>query len=334
MSDNGDDPQRSRRPSRERLSLEAAIVARRYYLDGRQKSEIAAELGISRFKVARLLDDARASRLVRVHIEMPSELDLELGEKLAGRFGIRRSLVVGVDHRAPDVIDAQLGTAAAQFLSTRITADDVLGVAWGTTLAHAVDASPTFPACQLVQLMGGVAAAKLAVNGMELVRRLGEQTGSSAHVLHAPILVGSATTAEQLRRDASLAGTIDRFARLTVALVGIGSWLTGQSWFYREMPESERAELIAAGAAADVCSILLDRSGAAVTSPILDRTISISESELRAVPEVIAVAGGPDKVEAIAAALESGLVDILITDSDTARSLTGERTTVPETKDA
>ncbi len=38
-----------------------ATVARRYYLDGATKSDIAAELGLSRFKVARLLDEARAT---------------------------------------------------------------------------------------------------------------------------------------------------------------------------------------------------------------------------------------------------------------------------------
>ncbi|MCW2703257.1 MAG: transcriptional regulator, DeoR family, partial [Blastococcus sp.] len=36
-----------------------ASIARRYYLDGRSKVEIAEEFGLSRFKVARLLDAAR-----------------------------------------------------------------------------------------------------------------------------------------------------------------------------------------------------------------------------------------------------------------------------------
>jgi hypothetical protein len=38
-----------------------ASVARRYYLEGRSKVEIADELGLSRFKVARLLDAAWSS---------------------------------------------------------------------------------------------------------------------------------------------------------------------------------------------------------------------------------------------------------------------------------
>ena len=43
-------------------------VARSYYLDGRSKSDIAAELNISRFRVARLLEASRQSGLVRIVI--------------------------------------------------------------------------------------------------------------------------------------------------------------------------------------------------------------------------------------------------------------------------
>jgi DNA-binding transcriptional regulator LsrR (DeoR family) len=42
------------------------IAARRYLLDGATRSEIATELGISRFRVARLLDLARSRGLMRL----------------------------------------------------------------------------------------------------------------------------------------------------------------------------------------------------------------------------------------------------------------------------
>ena len=53
-----------------------ASVARRYYLDGRSKIEIAEEFSLSRFKVARLLDDARSSGLVRIEIGHPGVVDV------------------------------------------------------------------------------------------------------------------------------------------------------------------------------------------------------------------------------------------------------------------
>ena len=80
--------------ARAAVSLEAAMVARRYYIDDKQKNEIADEFGISRFKVARLLEEARASGIVRIYVDMPSEIDLPLGERVAARFAIRRVIVV------------------------------------------------------------------------------------------------------------------------------------------------------------------------------------------------------------------------------------------------
>ncbi|MDP9417042.1 MAG: transcriptional regulator, partial [Actinomycetota bacterium] len=55
-----------------------ATVARRYYLEGKSKVEIADELRLSRFKVARLLDTALATGLVRIEIGYPGSIDVDL----------------------------------------------------------------------------------------------------------------------------------------------------------------------------------------------------------------------------------------------------------------
>src|SRR4029077_15727855 len=73
--------------------LLAATVARRYYLDGASKSEIAVELGLSRFKVARMLDRARSSGLVRIELHYEGEIDLDLSVRLGAKYGLRRCLV-------------------------------------------------------------------------------------------------------------------------------------------------------------------------------------------------------------------------------------------------
>src|SRR3712207_496534 len=56
----------------------SASVARRYYLDGRSKTEIADEFGLSRFKVARLIETARATGLVRIEIGHRGLIDVVL----------------------------------------------------------------------------------------------------------------------------------------------------------------------------------------------------------------------------------------------------------------
>jgi lsr operon transcriptional repressor len=52
--------------------------------------------------------------------------------------------------------------------------------------------------------------------------------------------------------------------------------------------------------------------------------IAISPDQLRAVPDVVAIAGGAAKAPAILAALLSGLIHQLITDEEAARLLLAE----------
>ncbi|WP_291050153.1 sugar-binding domain-containing protein [Herbiconiux sp.] len=307
--------------ARPAVSLEAAIVARRYYIDDKQKNEIADELGISRFKVARLLDEAKASGIVRISVDMPADIDLPLGEEVARSYGIGRAIVVRAIEAAPDATGSLIGEAGAQYLRGILGADDVLGISWGTSLTALVDAVTDLAPADVVQMVGGMRAGRLEVGGAELVRRLTRTTGGRGFALHAPLLVRSAAMAEELRADPSLSDSTDRFSRLTIALVGIGSWNPPKSSLYGEFTEAERAELVQQGAVADLCTFVFDAEGRALDSPALQRAVGISAAELARVPEVIAVAGGDEKVAAIAAALRSGTVSTLVTDSTTARSL-------------
>lgn len=59
--------------------VQAAAMARRFYLEGKSKIQIAEEFGVSRFKVARVLETALERDLVRIEI------------RVAGRTG-RRAL--------------------------------------------------------------------------------------------------------------------------------------------------------------------------------------------------------------------------------------------------
>ena len=68
----------------------AARVARQYYVEGASKVNIADRLGISRFRVARLLDSAREAGMVRIEIGLPGgTLDVGLSAELCGAFGLQ-----------------------------------------------------------------------------------------------------------------------------------------------------------------------------------------------------------------------------------------------------
>ncbi len=307
--------------ARPTVSLEAAIVARRYYLDGKQKNEIADELGISRFKVARLLDEARAQGSVRIYVDMPAEVDLPLGEEVERAFGISRAIIVRAIDNAPDATVSLIGAAGAEYLASVLDADDVLGISWGTSLTSVVDAVLSLPPADVVQMVGGLRAAEMDVSGVELVRRLTRKSGGRAFPLLAPLLVRTPSMAAELRGDPSLADSIERFSRLSVALVGIGSWEPPKSSLYSEFTPEERGELSGRGAVADLCTFVFDAEGRVIDSPALDRAVGVTLDELRRVPRVIAVAGGDEKLRAISAVLRNGIINVLVTDSITAEGL-------------
>jgi DNA-binding transcriptional regulator LsrR (DeoR family) len=302
--------------------ITTVMAARRYFLDGATKSAIATELGISRFKVARLIEDAIRDGIVRIEIEPVPDVDVVLSRELAIAAGIRSAVVVRTGDGPADLERSQLGRAAATLLLETIDADDVLGVSWGRTL-HAMAAYlPDLPPCTVVQIVGSVPSLELDVNSLELVRRFAERAGGPVFPLHVPLIVEDPAVAAALRTDPSVSATLAMFPRLTRAIVGIGAWEPGGSTVRAGLSESSATALDTAGAVADVCAIPLDRAGKVVRATGLeDRTISITPDQLRAVPEVVAISGGRSKAPAIRAALRSGLIHRLVTTEETARLL-------------
>ena len=83
--------------------VQAAAMARRFYLEGKSKIQIAEEFGVSRFKVARVLETALERDLVRIEIRVPAELDAERSDALRARYGLRHAVVVESPAEAEDV---------------------------------------------------------------------------------------------------------------------------------------------------------------------------------------------------------------------------------------
>lgn len=302
--------------------LIAALVARRFYLEGRTKMQIGDELGISRFKVARILEQAVRDGIVRIEVVVPPEVDLELSQQVADRYGLRQVIVVTPGEGNPLAVRQQLGRACAALLAERLSEQDVLGVSWGRTLHALTDVLPPLPRATVVQIVGSVPSADLNVNSLELLRRLGECTGGPVHALHVPMVLDSAEVAASLRSAGYVARTLSTFGDLTCALVGIGAWHTGGSSLRSVLPSDIVGRLDRAGAVADVCSTVLDADGRVIGGDeVLSHCIAITTDQLRAVPDVLGLAGGADKAAAIAAAVRAGLLHRLIIDTSAASAL-------------
>jgi DNA-binding transcriptional regulator LsrR (DeoR family) len=119
----------------------------------------------------------------------------------------------------------------------------------------------------------------------------------------------------------NIRATLEMAKKAKIALVGVASPLNPLCTLNDSgyITEEELSKLEQAGA---VCSIgpcvFLNKEAQPCAIDLHQRVMGLSLDDLKAIPTVIAVAGGTEKHAAVRAALQSGLVHILITDEETA----------------
>ena len=301
-----------------------ASVARRYYLDGRSKIEIAEEFGLSRFKVARLLDAARESGLVRIEIRHQGEIDVDLSARLQDRFGLQHSVVVDTPDDDADSLRGHLGRAAARLLAEIITPQDVLGLAWARAVSAMARALPPLPRTPVVQLTGALSLPDGPDTSVDVVREVASASGGAAHVFYAPFTVPDAATARALRQQPEVARAFAQLPLVTKAVAGVGLWAPGQSTLYDALPADDCQALQRLGVCADVSGVFLSRDGEPVVTELSERMIGIGAEQMRAIPEVIVIPYGTAKALAVRAALRSGLLGGIVTHTALARAVLEE----------
>lgn len=298
----------------------AINAARKYFVEDRTKVQIAADLGISRYKVARLLDSARAEGIVRIEISTPTLVNPGLSERLRRKLGLARCLVVDLPGTG-DIDSARhaIGAAAAGLLAETVTAEDTLGIAWGRSVASMASALTTLARCDVVQLTG--VAGDLTHTPVDILRRVAAISGGDAFPIFAPLIVPDPATASALRSHPGVARTIEQFSRVTTATIAVGNWSRDGSQLYASLPPTVIGKLKGAPIVGEVCGLLLDDAGRQVPTQLDNRTIAIGYDELRAIPDVIAVAAGAAKARAIYAVTRSGIATSLVTDTSAATTL-------------
>jgi DNA-binding transcriptional regulator LsrR (DeoR family) len=290
-----------------------ASLARGHFIRGKSKIELAEEFGLSRFKVARLIDEARDSGLVRIEIRHHGEIDVDLSARLGERFELTHSIVVDTPEDDAASLRDHLGRAAAELLSEVITAEDVLGLAWARAVSAMVRSLRPLPGTAVVQLTGALAIPDGLDTSVDVVRDAASSSGGTAHLFYAPFTVPDAATARALRLQPEVARAFDQLPLVTKAVAGIGLWQPGQSTLYDASPESDREELRRLGVCADISGVFLDSDGEPVKTELAERMIGINHEQMRAIPELIAIPYGVAKAPAVLAALRSGLIGGLVT---------------------
>jgi DNA-binding transcriptional regulator LsrR (DeoR family) len=299
----------------------AARVARQFYLEGVSKVDIADRLGISRFRVARLLDSARETGMVRIEIGLPGgSLDAGLSAELCSAMGLEHAFVFNFPDDDELALRRRLGEAAGQALMDLIRPGDILGMSWSRTLSGLAAALTQMPPCPIVQLTGAVPPPD-GSDLLEVVRGVARIGGGPAHVFYAPMLLDDAQTAAAIRRQADIAEAFALVPSVTMAVVAIGAWAPGLSTIYDAITPDEREALAALGVRAELAGVFIGEAGRPLETPLDSRMIVTPGPLIERIPFVLCVAFGVGKAPAVRAAIRGEMINGLVTHASHARAL-------------
>ena len=286
-----------------------------YYMEDNTQAQIAEVMGVSRAKVIRLLEEARAQGIVQFSFRKNDSQRVSAEQLLIDRFGLKDAFVVPTPLDS-SAINQSIAQGAAHYVSDHLREDGYLNIGYGDTVSRMLGflAKNREESLNVVSLTGGVSYYLPTV-------------GTTAYSMHlfltpSPLVVSSRQVRDALLDEKSLqdVSTMTEYADMSV--VGIGAAVEGATVLHNGiLNEGELTVLKMQGAVGDVLNHFMDKDGNLIQTEIEDRVISTDLDKLRQLKNVVGVAGGKDKVAAIKAVLNGGYLNVLITDSDTAAEL-------------
>ncbi|MFA0438777.1 hypothetical protein BCU70_05270 [Vibrio sp. 10N.286.49.C2] len=297
-------------------------LAKAHYLEGKPKNQIADEFGLSRFKVARLLDEATDNGIVKFVIPDLEGYRTDLSDELEKKYRLKHCTVIASPSLASDSLIDSLSSTGAELLQELGPNVANIGVASGRVLSAIADKLTVFPKCNVVQAAGVQEGMNFRHSSLEIVHRLAGLGDGRPFPLLAPMWLEKVETAESMKLEASIQELHMLYSKLDILITGIGSWCgEGSSGMYGTISTHYREDLISKGATADLCSVILDINGNELVTGADSLSLALKPQDIRNIPEVIAIAGGNDKHKAIRACLLGEWVSTLITDEGTAKYL-------------
>ena len=286
-----------------------------YYIENYTQQKISELLGISRIRVIRLLEKARQNGIVSFRIRQDNNRRMQVEKSLITRFSLNDAFVIPVGSDASE-LNESLAQAAAMYIADRLTDNTFINMGYGDTPSRILNhlARSTEHPINAVSLTGGVSYYLPNTQASVFNARL--------HLIPSPLILGSPELVQVMFQEESVQRIqqMSRVAKMTV--VGIGGMGSNATIIQNGiLTKADFLLLEMQGAVGDILSHFIDKDGNPIQSSVEQRLLSTPLQELRQMNNVIGVAGGEDKIEAIHAVLKGQYLDTLITDEATAETL-------------
>ena len=287
-----------------------------YYFENMTQQAIADRLSISRMRVIKLLENARQTGVIQFRLRSDSVGVMQQSQKLIDKYHLKDVFLIPEIAAGDANPNESIARAGAMYIADRLGDDACVSVGYGDTLSRTINHLATMVQSPVscISLTGGVS------NYLPNTRS--NVFNAKLYLMPAPLLASSQEMAQLMREESSVSEIIRMTDLSSFTLVGIGA-LGENATVFRSglLSPADMFYLKMNHAVGDVLGHFIDRDGNLIPTPIEDRLISTPLDQLKQMNNVIGLAAGHEKIEAIRAVLRGGYLDILITDEATANLL-------------
>ena len=297
-------------------------VAKLYYDMEKTQSEIAEEVGLTRWQVSRLIREAREVGGVRIDIlpRSPRRPALEIG--LQNAYGLREAVVVPTG-KADDAGMAfeSVAQAAGQYLAGINPKVPLVGVSWGRTMAAVARWLPGGwnEGVHVVLVNGATNVRSTSQQTNVVAERFAQAGNGTATLLPVPAIVGKKSTREVLEQDPVIADVLALAEKAELVCFSVGA-LSHDSVLVESgyLDEADIDALGRRGAIGDILGHFIDSDGAIADKDLDERTLGLRPEHLRDKARALAVSAGQAKHAVVLTCLRAGYINVLVTDEATA----------------
>ncbi|MEZ7826421.1 MAG: sugar-binding domain-containing protein [Aquiluna sp.] len=302
-----------------------ARVAEMHFIQRMDQKLIASRIHASRSTVSRMLKEAIDSGIVDFKINHPLARDSQLEKQLSKTLKLREVWVSKLESATTRDEGRIIGELGARCIDQQIPKIGSLAICWGSATKLVVESLETNPDkhVHVIQMIGSMGTSDSTNDGVELTKMAARRLKGTYELLNAPLVVDDEASALSLLRQSAISRVLDAAEAADCALVGLGAISLNSSALVAAgyLTADEVSDALVLGAVGDVSGILIDSGGKEVVSKFSSRVIGLKPPRIKNIKNTVAVAFGQDKLQIIQAAALGEYIDILITDSSTARSL-------------
>ncbi|MCX7904816.1 MAG: sugar-binding transcriptional regulator [Caloramator sp.] len=239
-----------------------------------------------------------------------------LEEKVQKLLKIKRVIIVPGDSEKDKTVLKEMGRACANYVKEIIHEGSIISLTGGTSVAQVVENFPRIVTKDVLVLpaRGGIGR-DVEIQANTLTANLAKKISANYRLLHVPDNI-SLETLETIANEPEVKEILEILSKSDLLIFGIGR--ADEMSKRRGMSPQQINELISKGAVAEAFGYYFNKSGEAI---FRTPSIGINFYDVKNIKNVVAIAGGKNKAEAIIATKVNNPNMVLVTDEAAANEI-------------